>query len=57
MLALVGATSTTLQMWIAAAIPFLGFAINAVVSLFLLSVAMRLLGLVYFTYSDRLELV
>jgi len=57
MLTLVGAISMVIQILVARTIPFVGFAINAVVSLFLLSVEMRLLGLVYFAYPDRLKLV
>lgn len=55
--AAIGALSVTLQVFVARAVPFAGLAINAVVSLFLLIVEMRLLGLLYFLHAERMKLV
>jgi hypothetical protein len=55
--AAVGALSGTLQALVAGSVPFVGFAVNAVVSLYFLMVEMRLLGLLYCRYAERMQLV
>ena len=57
LLAAGGTLSALFQVHVAAAIPILGFAANALVSLYLLSVEMRLLGLLYLANSERLKLI
>ena len=56
-LAAAGALSALFQAFVASAIPILGLAVNTLVSLYLLSVEMRLVGLLYLVNSKRLKLV
>jgi hypothetical protein len=55
--AAIGFLSGVVQAFVADRVPFVGFAINAVVSLYFLVVEMRLLGQLYFTNQERMNLV
>ena len=48
--------STVLQLAVSEKVLFLDILVNAVISTFLIAVEMRILGLLYLSYKDRLDL-